>query len=110
MISQFIALVGERITTIAFISIASKLSPRDAGMSTSLIGAFQISPIILFSFTGGYLADKFQRRNLLLKFNSIETVNNIVPAIQSISPLAFKYFNKHKLQIIPASIHKEASR
>lgn len=64
-------MVGERITTIAFISIASSITTKDSSTSTSLIGALQIFPIILFSFTGGYLADIFPRKKFLLTLNFI---------------------------------------
>lgn len=72
--SQFIALVGERISSIAFISLASQLDPSGSSKSTSLIGAFQIIPIIIFSFSGGYFADKFSRKKILLILNSIRVI------------------------------------
>lgn len=76
--SQFIALVGERISTIAFISLASQLNPLDSSESTSLIGAFQIVPIIIFSFAGGYLADKFSRKSMLLLLNTIRVFTILI--------------------------------
>lgn len=72
--SQFIALIGERISSIAFISLASQMNPIESSTSASLIGAFQIIPIIIFSFLGGYFADKFSRKWILLIFNSIRIV------------------------------------
>jgi MFS family permease len=71
IISQFIAIIGERISTLAFITLASQANRSDSSKSTSLIGVFQIIPVIIFSFVGGYLADKYSRKNLLLIFNII---------------------------------------
>lgn len=68
IISQFISILGDRLTTLAFVTIAAvaaSKSGHSAGAASANVAAIQILPVVLFSYLGGMLSDKLPRKWLM---------------------------------------------
>jgi len=64
--SQFISLIGDRIATLAFVSLAARAAIENPGAAAANVAAVEVAPIILLSYFAGWLSDRFSRRNLML--------------------------------------------
>lgn len=63
--SQFLALLADRVASLAFVTLAERTAWRDAGTSSSILIAMQILPIILLSPVGGMLADRYSKKSIM---------------------------------------------
>jgi MFS family permease len=61
---QLISLVGRQVTVVAVPFQVYQLT--HSSVAVGLIGAFQLVPYVLLSLVGGTVADRFDRRNVLL--------------------------------------------
>lgn len=66
-VGQFISVMGDRISTAVFISIAAFIvGSTETSFRSSLLVAFQIIPFFLFGYFFGYLADRIEKRKILI--------------------------------------------
>lgn len=66
-IGQFISVMGDRISTAVFISIAAFIvGSTETSFRSSLLVAFQIIPFFLFGYFFGYMADRVEKRKILI--------------------------------------------
>ncbi len=66
-LGQFVSVIGDRISTAVFISIAAFIvGSTETSFRSSLLVAFQIVPFFLFGYFFGYLADKVEKRSILI--------------------------------------------
>ena len=63
--SQFVSLIGDRIATLAYVSLAAVAVSEHSGAAAANVAAVQIVPIILLSYFGGILSDRLNRKWLM---------------------------------------------
>lgn len=66
LIGQFLSVLGERISTLVFFSIAVTLIGNDSSFLASALIAVQFIPLFVFGYFFGYLADRFNQKTLML--------------------------------------------
>lgn len=66
LIGQFISLIGERILTLLFFSIAVGIIGKDTSLLATLLIAVQFAPLFLFGYIFGIIADKYNKKLLLI--------------------------------------------
>ena len=67
MLGQFISILGDRISTSVFLTIAAMIVMDSASsMQSSIILAFQISPFLIFGYFFGLMADLVEKRKILI--------------------------------------------
>ncbi len=63
---QFTALVGDRVTTLVLVTLATAASSQEfRGTSASLVAAVQVSALLFFSYLGGALADRYAKPRII---------------------------------------------
>lgn len=65
LLSQFVSLIGDRVATLAYVSLAARAAPDHAGAAAANVAAIQIAPVLLFSYWGGVLSDRLSRKWLM---------------------------------------------
>lgn len=120
--SQFLALVGDRATTLVFATLAGLAAPDNAGGATSMVAAVQIIPLFLFAYAGGALCDALPRKwimiavdlaRLLAVLLAIITAQTHAPTLQGVYILVFvlgtlsAFFNPAKRSYIPFLVDSE---
>ena len=66
LIGQFLSVLGERISTLVFFSIAVSIIGNDSSFLASALIAVQFIPLFLFGYVFGYFADRYNQKNLML--------------------------------------------
>lgn len=67
MIGQFISILGDRISTSVFLTIAGMIvMDSSSSYQSSIIIAFQISPFLIFGYLFGLMADLVEKRKILI--------------------------------------------
>jgi MFS family permease len=66
LIGQFLSVLGERISTLVFFSIAVSIIGSDSSFLASALIAVQFIPLFLFGYFFGLLADTFNQKYLML--------------------------------------------
>lgn len=66
LIGQFLSVLGERISTLVFFSIAVSIIGSDSSFLASALIAVQFIPLFLFGYVFGYFADRYNQKNLML--------------------------------------------
>lgn len=63
---QFTVLLGDRVTTLCLVTLAGQLATDSfRGAAASMIAAIQVTALLIFSYGGGMLADRFDKRHVL---------------------------------------------
>ncbi|MBS4095644.1 MAG: MFS transporter [Sulfuricella sp.] len=116
LVSQFLALVGDRATTLVFATLAGLAAPDNAGGATSLVAAVQIIPLFLFAYAGGALSDTLPRKWIMIVVDlvrlaavllAIATAQTHTPSLRGVYVLVFSlgvlsaFFNPAKRSYIP---------
>jgi MFS family permease len=83
-IGQSISNSGNWLTTVALTLLVLKLS--GDGVGVGLLAACQFGPMLVFSAWGGALADRFDKRKMLLLSQSLEMAQSIALAVLAFMP------------------------
>jgi acyl-[acyl-carrier-protein]-phospholipid O-acyltransferase/long-chain-fatty-acid--[acyl-carrier-protein] ligase len=67
-------------TLVLFLAVAGAVRHLEREQSAILVGAIFAVPFLVFSTPGGYLADRFSKRNVILATKIAETIITLVVA------------------------------
>ena len=81
---QLISNTGNWLTNVALILLVLKLT--GSGLAVGLLAAFQYGPILFLSAWGGAIADRFDKRRMLLLTQSLEMAQSAGLAILAFMP------------------------
>ncbi len=65
VLSQLVSLMGDRISTLAYVTLAASAAGSRGGAVAANVAAIQIAPVFLFSYPGGVLSDRLPRKWLM---------------------------------------------
>jgi DHA3 family macrolide efflux protein-like MFS transporter len=66
LLGQFVSVLGERISTVVFFSIAVSIIGTDSSFLASALIAIQFIPLFLFGYFFGTLADEYNQKKLMI--------------------------------------------
>ncbi len=118
LIGQFLSVIGERISTLVFFSIAVSIIGSESSFLASFLIAIQFIPLFLFGYIFGVFADEYNQKRLMIIADFLRALSIIFLILYSDSLIILYFvvfliglftalFEPSKKSMIPFIVKKE---